>query len=36
MKKEAEAPTEAGPGIYVRGIAMAGTEEFVSSKQQQK
>lgn len=36
MKTEDEAPTEAGPGICVRGIAMAGTEEFVSSKQEQK
>lgn len=36
MMAEAEAPAAAGPGIYIRGIAMAETEEFVSGKQQQK
>lgn len=33
---ERGAQAEAGPGTYVRGIAMAGAEEFLSSKQQQK
>lgn len=36
MMAEAEVPAAAGPGIYIWGIAMAETEEFVSSKQQQK
>ena len=32
---ERGAQAEAGPGTYVRGIAMVRAEEFVSSKQQQ-